>query len=219
MRFSAAGILKPDALVPGIDTSVLIGYPAAGQYPGVDGHPSTIFVKAQDSQVAAADNLLAAQASPENPSQVQVSQPSSALTAQAGAAGAFTGLFTGLFPGLGAAALLAGAIGAASSMVISVLERRSEIGLRRAPGATTGHIRIQFLSEAILLALLGGTTGVTAGTLATASYAHANGRATIIPLQARAGGLAAAPLTGTAAGLLPALKAARTPPTKALWSL
>jgi putative ABC transport system permease protein len=215
MWFYVAGILKPDALVPGIDTSVLIGYPAAEQYLGFDGHPSTIFVKAQDSQVTAVDNLLAAQANPENPGQAQVSQPSSALTAQAEAAGAFNGLFLGL----GAVALLVGAIGVANIMVIAVLERRSEIGLRRALGATKGHIRIQFLSEAILLALLGGAAGIAAGALATAIYARAKGWATVIPLEAWAGGLAAALLIGTAAGLLPALKAARMSPTEALWSL
>jgi len=215
MWFYVTGILKPDALVPGIDTSVLIGYPAAEQYLGFDGHPSVIYVKAADSQVTAVDNLLAAQASPENPGQVQVSQPSSALTAQADAAGAFNGLFLGL----GAVALLVGAIGVANIMVISVLERRSEIGLRRALGATKGHIRTQFLAEAILLALLGGAAGVAVGTLATAIYSRAKGWATIIPLEAWAGGLAAAVLIGTAAGLIPALKAARMPPTQALWSL
>ena len=180
MWFYVAGILKPDALVPGIDTSVLIGYPAAERYLGFDGHPSTIFVRAQDSQVTAVDNLLAAQANPQNPGQVQVSQPSSALTAQADTAGAFNGLFLGL----GAVALLVGAIGVANIMVISVLERRSEIGLRRALGATKGHIRIQFLSEAILLALLGGAAGAAAGILATAIYAHAKGWATVIPFEA-----------------------------------
>jgi putative ABC transport system permease protein len=215
MWFYVAGILKPDALVPGVDTSVLIGYPAAEHYLGFDGHPSTIYVKAQESQVTAVDNLLAAQANPQNPGQVQVSQPSSALIAQADAAGAFNGLFLGL----GAVALLVGAIGVANIMVISVLERRSEIGLRRALGATKGHIRIQFLSEAVLLALLGGAVGIAAGILATAIYARAKGWATVIPLEAWAGGLAAALLIGTAAGLLPALKAARMPPTQALWSL
>ena len=134
MWFYVAGILKPDALTPGIDSSVLVGYPAAEQYLGFDGHPSTIYVKAQDSQVTAVDNLLAAQANPQNPGQVQVSQPSSALTAQADAAGAFNGLFLGL----GAVALLVGAIGVANIMVISVLERRSEIGLRRALGRHQG---------------------------------------------------------------------------------
>jgi len=104
-------------------------------------------------------------------------------------------------------------------MIISVLERRSEIGLRRALGATKGHIRIQFLAEAILLALIGGAAGVAAGATATAIYAHTKGWATVIPPMAWAGGLGAALLIGTLAGLLPALRAARMSPTEALWSI
>jgi putative ABC transport system permease protein len=215
MWFYVAGILRPDVLAPEIDSSVLTGFPAAQQYLGFDGHPSMIYVRAGTSQVNALDNLLAAQANPENPQQVQVSLPSSALTAQADAAGAFNGLFLGL----GAVALLVGAIGVANIMVISVLERRSEIGLRRALGATRAQIRTQFLSEAILLALAGGAAGVAAGTLATAIYARTREWATIIPLEAWAGGLAAAVLIGAAAGLLPALRAARMSPTQALWSI
>ena len=213
--FYVTGILKPDTLAPEIDSSVLVGYPAAEAYLGFDGHPSTIYVRAATGQVTAVDNLLADQANPENPEEVQVSQPSAALTAQADAAGAFNGLFLGL----GAVALLVGAVGVANIMVISVLERRSEIGLRRALGATKGQIRTQFLAEAVLLALLGGAAGVGAGALATAIYAHAKGWATVIPVQAWAGGLAAAVLIGGAAGLLPALKAARLSPTQALWTL
>jgi putative ABC transport system permease protein len=213
--FYVTGILKPDVLAPQIDSSVLVGYPAAERYLGFDGHPSVIYVKAADSRVTAVDNLLAAQASPENPSGVNVSQPSSALTAQADTQGAFNGLFLGL----GAVALLVGAVGVANIMVISVLERRSEIGLRRALGATKGHIRVQFLAEAVLLALAGGAAGVGAGALATTVYAHAKGWAIVIPPEAWAGGLGAALLIGAMAGLLPALKAARLAPTQALWSL
>jgi putative ABC transport system permease protein len=215
MWFYVTGILNPDTLAPEIDSSVLVGYPAAGHYLGFGGNPSAIYVRAQTSQVNAVYSLLADQANPENPGAVQVSQPSSALTAQADAAGAFNGLFLGL----GAVALLVGAVGVANIMVISVLERRSEIGLRRALGATRGQIRVQFLSEAILLALLGGAAGVGTGIVATAIYAHAKGWATVIPAQAWAGGLAAAVLIGALAGLLPALKAARLSPTQALWAL
>jgi len=213
--FYVAGILKPAVLASEIDSSVLIGYPAAEKYLGFDGHPSTIYVKAATGRVRAVDSLLAAQANPENPSYVTVSQPSAALTAQAAAKGAFSTLFLGL----GAVALLVGAIGVANIMVISVLERRSEIGLRRALGATKGHIRIQFLSEAILLAAIGGAAGVAAGAAATAIYARHKGWATVIPPEAWAGGLAAALLIGALAGMLPAIRAARLSPTQALWTL
>jgi putative ABC transport system permease protein len=213
--FYLAGILKPAVLAPGIDSSILVGYPAAQRYLAFDGHPSTIYLRASDGAVQRVDSLLAAQASPENPGNVQVSQPSAALTAQADAKSAFNVLFLGL----GAVALLVGAIGVANIMVISVLERRSEIGLRRALGATKGHIRVQFLAEAILLSLTGGIAGIAAGAAAVAVYAHAKGWATVIPPLAWAGGLAAAILIGAAAGLLPALRAARLSPTQALWSL
>jgi putative ABC transport system permease protein len=137
------------------------------------------------------------------------------LTAQADTAGAFNDLFLGL----GAVALLVGAVGVANIMVISVLERRQEIGLRRALGATRGQIRIQFLAEAILLSLAGGVAGVAAGAVATAVYAHVHGEAVVIPPDAWAGGLAATLLIGAAAGLLPAVRAARLSPTQALWTL
>ena len=161
------------------------------------------------------DGLLGAQANPQDPAGVNVSRPSAALTAQAAAKGAFDTLFLGL----GAVALLVGAVGVANIMVISVLERRSEIGLRRALGATKGQIRTQFLAEAITLALTGGAAGVAAGAAAVAIYAHAKGWAVVIPPQAWAGGLAAALLIGAAAGLLPAIRAARLSPTQALWTM
>jgi putative ABC transport system permease protein len=215
MWLYVAGILTPDVLSPGIDSSVLVGFPFAQEYLGFDGHPTTIYIKATDNQVNRVDSLLAAQAYPEDPSSVNVSQPSSALVAQADAKAAFNTLFLGL----GAVALLVGAIGVANIMVISVLERRSEIGLRRALGATRGHIRSQFLSEAILLSLIGGIGGIAAGAIATAIYAHAKGWATVIPTEAWAGGIGATILIGALAGLLPALRAARMSPTEALWSV
>jgi putative ABC transport system permease protein len=213
--FYLAGILKPAALASAIDTSVLVGYPAAQKYLGFDGHPSTIYLRAQNDQVNAVDNLLAATANPESPSEVNVSQPSDALVAQADAKSALDGLFLGL----GAVALFVGAIGVANIMIISVLERRSEIGLRRALGATRGHIRTQFLSEAALLGLLGGTLGVALGAASTAVYAHTKHWATIIPTEAWGGGIAAALIIGAVAGLIPALRAARLSPTQALWSV
>jgi putative ABC transport system permease protein len=215
MWLYVAGILKPAVLAPDVDSSVLVGYPFAERYYGFDGHPTAIYVKATDNRVNAVDKLLATQADPEDPTSAVASQPSAALVAQADAKGAFNTLFLGL----GAVALLVGAIGVANIMVISVLERRSEIGLRRALGATRGHIRIQFLSEALTLALLGGAAGVAAGAAATAIYAHTKGWAVVIPAQAYGGGLAAALLIGALAGLLPAIKAARLSPTEALWTL
>ena len=213
--FYIAGILNPAVLAPSIDSSVLVGFGVAEKYLGFDGHPSTIYVRAQNGHVNEVQNLLAATANPQNPSEVDVSQPSSALVAQADAQGAFDDLFLGL----GAVALLVGAVGVANIMVISVLERRSEIGLRRALGATKGHIRIQFLSEAVLLALIGGAAGVALGALSTAVYAHAKGWETVVPTEAWAGGIVAAILIGAVAGLLPALRAARMSPTEALWAM
>jgi putative ABC transport system permease protein len=210
--FYLVGILEPAVLAPEIDTSVLIGYPAAEKYLGFDGHPSEIYLRAQTDQVNAVHDLLAATANPERPNQVDVAQPSDALVAQADAKGALNSLFLGL----GAISLLVGAVGVANIMLIGVLERRSEIGLRRSLGATRAHIRNQFLAEAILLALLGGAAGVAAGAVATIVYAHFKHWTAVIPTTAWAGGLAAGILIGAIAGLLPAIRAARLSPTEAL---
>jgi putative ABC transport system permease protein len=215
--FYVAGILNPDTYAPEIDSSVLVGFPAAVKYLQFDGNPSKIYVRTTTIPAVTrrVDGLLGDQATPENPNQVTVSQPSAALTAQADAKGALDTLFLGL----GAIALLVGAIGVANIMIISVMERRSEIGLRRALGATKGQIRAQFLSEAILLSLIGGTAGVAAGAATTAAYARAHHELLVIPAQAWAGGMAAAIVIGAMAGLLPAIRAARLSPTQALWSL
>ncbi len=213
--FYLAGILHPAVLAPEIDTSVLIGYPAAEKYLGFDGHPSEIYLRAHTDQVNAVHDVLAATANPEYPNQVTVSRPSDALVAQADAKGALNSLFLGL----GAVSLLVGAIGVGNVMLIGVLERRSEIGLRRALGATKGHIGIQFLAEAMVLALLGGAVGVGLGAAAIAVYAHTQHWATVIPPLAWGGGLASALAIGAIAGLLPAIRAARLSPTQALWSM
>ncbi len=219
--FYVAGILEQAVLAPEVDASVLIGFPAARRYLDylsveqgevAAGPPTTIYVRAQTSQVDEVQELLARTASPAAPNEVDVSQPSDALTARAAAQSALDSLFLGL----GAVALLVGAVGVANIMVISVLERRSEIGLRRALGATKAQSRGQFLAEAILLALIGGAIGVAVGAIATAVYASTEGWAVVVPLEAWAGGIASAIAIGAIAGLLPALRAARMSPTEAL---
>ena len=216
-----AGILQPSSLEPDLDSSAFIGYPAAAQYLGSvslvrgraqAGPPSSIYVRTATGQEASVQSLLAATANPEAPISVSVSQPSDVLTARAAAAGAFDSLFLGL----GVVALIVGAVGVANIMLISVLERRSEIGLRRALGATQGQIRWQFLGESILLALIGGAVGVVAGIAATAVYASTKGWAVVIPVEAWSGGIASAILIGAFAGLLPAVRASRLPPAVAL---
>jgi putative ABC transport system permease protein len=217
MWFYVAGILNHSVLTPEVDSEVLIGFPAAEKYFNFDGHPSEIYVRTvkNPADVNAVDSVLAATANPESPSSVNVSQPSAALVAQAAAQAALNGLYLGL----GAVALLVGAVGVANIMVISVLERRSEIGLRRALGATRGQIRTQFLSEAMMLALIGGAVGVVLGALSTAVYASTKHWAIVVPVLAWGGGLGAALLIGAVAGLWPALRAARLSPTEALWSI
>ena len=212
MWFYLAGILGSATLAPEIDASVLVGFPAAKRYLGFDGHPTTIYVRSVTSQTAAVYDVLGATANPEAPNEVQVSRPSAALTARAEAQGALNSLFLGL----GAVSLLVGAVGVASIMLIGVLERRSEIGLRRSLGATRRDIRTQFLAEAILLALIGGAVGVSAGVLSTAIYALTKHWEISIPTTAWAGGLGAAIFIGAIAGLLPAVRAARLSPTEAL---
>lgn len=213
--FYVAGILAPSPLTPEIDGSALVGFAAAHTYLGFDGHPTTIYVRAATDQVPAVQAVLADTANPESPNDVNVSQPSAALVARAQAKNALTGLFLGL----GAVALLVGGVGVANIMVISVLERRGEIGLRRALGSTRGQIRVQFFTEALLLALLGGLIGIGLGVGATAAYATIRGWAIVVPPLAWAGGLGAAMAIGAIAGLIPALRAARLSPTEALRTL
>ncbi|WP_028066717.1 ABC transporter permease [Solirubrobacter soli] len=219
--FNVVGIVKSSPLAPDIDLSALIGYPAAEEYLGYvslvqgerqPGPPSSIYVRAETDRVAAVQSLLAPTANPEAPNEVNVSQPSDVLTARAAAAGAFDSLFLGL----GVVALIVGAVGVANIMIISVLERRSEIGLRRALGATKGQIRAQFLGESILLAVIGGVVGVLAGGIATAVYASSKHWAIVIPVEAWTGGIASALLIGAVAGLMPAVRASRMSPTSAL---
>jgi len=210
--FNVVGILDPVELAPDLDAAALIGLPIAKNLFGAEGSASTIYVRANPDDLDDVRSVLGATANPEHPEEVEVTRPSDALEARAAAKTAFTSLFLGL----GAVALFVGGLGIANVMVISVLERRSEIGLRRALGATKRHIRLQFLTESLILAGLGGLIGVVAGAAITAAYAENRGWGTILPAHVLAGGFLAALAIGALAGLYPAMRAAQLAPTEAL---
>jgi putative ABC transport system permease protein len=213
--FAVIGIIEPVSVAEGLDRAALVGLEAAEIYlAGDDLAPGTLYIRATEGSVDAVRGVLPATIDPESPEEVEVSRPSDALAAQEAADDAFTSLFLGL----GAVALFVGGIGIANVMVISVIERRGEIGLRRALGATRAHIRRQFLTESVLLAGAGGLVGVGLGVLITAVYARSQGWAIVVPAIAVGGGLVASLVIGAAAGLYPAIRASRLTPTEALRS-
>ena len=210
--FAVIGILASDPLAPELDTAGLVGWPVAQRDLGFDGHATTMYTRIRDDRVTAVQPLLARAVNPEHPEAVQVERPSDAIVARRAADRTFTGLLVGL----GAVALLVGGIGVANTMIISVLERRGEIGLRRALGATRGQIRGQFLIESSLLCFLGGAGGVLLGIAGTTAYALWRQWPTMVPGWVQLGAVGATVLLGGVAGLYPALRAARLAPTIAL---
>ncbi|PWK87319.1 putative ABC transport system permease protein [Lentzea atacamensis] len=210
--FTVVGVLDPMPLAPDIERSVLVGWEAARTSLGFDGHPTVVYVKAHEESIEDVRAVLPATLHGEIPGLVQVSRPSDALAAKRATQNSYTALFLGL----AGVALLVGGVGVANTMVISVLERRSEIGLRRALGATRGHIRAQFLTEAVLLSGLGGLAGTVLGAAGVAGYSALHRWPLVIPLPVLVSGVLAAFVVGATAGLYPSIRAARLTPTRAL---
>jgi putative ABC transport system permease protein len=210
--FSVIGILEPVELAQDLDRAALIGLGIAAEQFGTTDHPGTIYLRVDPDQIDAVRAVLPPTANPQSPDTIQIGRPTDAIEAKAAASSAFTALFLGL----GGVALLVGGVGIANVMVISVLERRSEIGLRRALGATRRHVSVQFLAEALLLSALGGITGVVLGAGVTSVYDLARGWPITVPAVGLAGGVVAALAIGAVAGLYPATRAARLAPTDAL---
>jgi putative ABC transport system permease protein len=210
--FTVIGILDPMPLTPEIERSVLVGWDAARTVLGFDGHPTVIYVQAREDAVEAVRGVLPATVNPQLPGLVQVSRPSDALSAKRATESAFSALFLAL----AGVALLVGGIGVANTMFISVLERRREIGLRRALGASRGQIRGQFLTESVVLSALGGAAGTVVGVLANIGYAGFQGWPPVIPAAAVGAGIGGALLVGVAAGVHPSIRASRLTPTEAL---
>lgn len=210
--YAVVGILEPVTLDSGVDRAALIGLPTARKRFDAEPTAAKLHVRTEDARLTELRGLVPATANPENPEEVEVSRPSDALEAKAAAEGAFTSLLLGL----GAVALLVGGVGIANVMVISVIERRSEIGLRRALGASRRHVTVQFLTESLLLAVLGGVAGAGLGALVTVLYSVLQDQPAVVPPEAVGGGIVAALVIGAVAGLYPAMRAARLSPTEAL---
>jgi len=213
-RFTVVGILDPVELASGLDSAAIVGFPVAARYLDDEGDVSTLYVRADPDDVVDVSGVLAQTVNPEHPEEVEVTRPSDAIEARAAARSAFTSLLLGL----GAVALLVGGVGIANVMVISVLERRSEIGLRRSLGATRRHIGIQFVAESLLLSAAGGVAGVALGACVAAVYGSSRGWQIVLPPTVLGGGVLVALGVGAVAGLYPALRAARLAPVEALRS-
>ena len=210
--FEVVGVLDPVPLAADIDRSVLIGYSVAQHLFGIDETASTVRIRTDTDAVDDVQDVLAATTNPQKPNNVSVTRPSDALAAKASVDKALTALLLGL----GSVALVVGGVGIANVMVISVLERRSEIGLRRALGATKGNVRGQFLVESVMLSCLGGIAGVAIGAAITSGYARSRDWTLSIPVSTLAAGIGASLVLGALVGVYPASRASRLAPADAI---
>ncbi|MEU1620312.1 ABC transporter permease [Streptomyces sp. NPDC005722] len=210
--FAVIGILDPMPLTPELEQAVLVGWRSAHSYLGFDDRPTVVYVEAREDALEDVRAVLPATLNPQAPGMVQISRPSDVLAAKR----ATQNTFASLFLGLAGVALLVGGIGVANTMLISVLERRKEIGLRRALGANRGQIRGQFLAEAVMLSAFGGIAGTALGALASVGYSVQQGWPPVLPLRIVAAGVLGAVAVGVLAGVYPSVRASRLPPTEAL---
>jgi len=209
---TVVGILRPMPLTPELSQAVFVGWQTARDDLGFGGRPTVVYLRADESQIGPVRSVLPATLAPQLPGLISVSRPSTALAAKQ----ATHTTFSGLFLGLAGVALLVGGIGVANTMIVAVLERRREIGLRRALGASRRDIRRQFLTEAVLLSLLGGVCGTVLGCVGCVGYAMVREWPLAMPVPAVVGGVAGALVIGALAGLYPAVRASRLSPTEAL---
>ena len=210
--FGVIGIVEELKIHPDLDRSVFIGYGAAKILFDINEEPTTIYLRANPTFIEDVVEVIAPSMNPENPDQVEVSRPSDALEAQQ----AVEASFTNLLLGLGSVALLVGGVAIANVMVMSVLERRMEIGVRRSIGATRREIRYQFLLESIVLSGIGGLVGVMLGSLITLAYTNYTNIVFSIPVWQILGAVVLALLIGAISGVYPAIKASKIQPAEAV---
>lgn len=212
--FGVLGVLDHAGLAAAVDSSVFVGdrwyADQAPREPAI----SVIYARAASGTVDQVRSVLAATANPASPSGVVVGTLAELAAAQETADQAMSSLVLAL----SGICLLVGGVGIANTMVVAVMERRGEIGLRRALGARTGQVTWQFLAEAVVLAVLGGLAGTLLGVLVVVGLTTGTGSVLALRPTVLATGPVVAVVVGALAGLYPASRAARQPPTAALRS-